>query len=156
MSDKRRVLAAALMLAMCSGCSGPWGLLEDRYAATGPDPSGSEVASRIALRATSVRGMHRYRGRVVNHFGDHGVYLALGGIVGLTTSPLSIPASAVTACSRTRWQDRTDAMLWIEDVGVEITLADHDGRVIGWCKARGINIVEPARIEEWMAQRRAR
>ena len=86
-------------------------------------------------------GAYRFR-NAVKGFGENDVYLAPGrwpASIGMR--PVRIPISAMTTCSRAKWDgSHWDAVLWIRETGVEISVTDNDGAVAKWCNGRGIPI----------------
>ena len=140
-----KAVVATILSFLLASCSSPWGELEARYRAKAAASSSVEAGKTIGLLATGYRGVFTYNGIVSQSFGDTGVYLAIP-----SKSPVSIPASAVAACSRTQWSPGWDTNLWVAAARVDISFPDNDGQVLAWCNARKIVVVERQAIYKWL------
>lgn len=139
----RKVALLSVILVGLVACSAPWKELQSRYRTEDAVPSVREEGKSIALFATGYKGVFSYRGMVTQSFDSKRVYLALKGPFGITRRQVSIPLSAITACSRTEWRSGWDTNLWLADPRVEISFKDdHDDRILKWCEANHIPLVD--------------
>jgi hypothetical protein len=132
------VLSVPLLLLWISYAQSPWPALRTRYGTSETAPAGVQGRRELSVvRPVRQFTIRRYRlGSSSTALGDFGVYLAPAWPWSLAYRPLLIPASDISACRRapstTLWE-----RLVLGELGLEVELADDDGRVLEWCRERG-------------------
>ena len=130
---------------------GPMADLRERHASQGDVPVSVERGPKVVLLSPQHRGAFTFRG-VRQAFTASGIYLSATRL-GLG-SELWIPLEAIAGCSRNHWADgRHETSFWVEDAQVLVTFPDTNDRFVGWCRERGIAVVDEATENGWLNRR---
>jgi len=144
--------AAVALLLVTVGCGPPpsafWTRLVERYGTQAPPPPGSADRVTVFLMGDGEGYFsENYHSLGTLDLGETAVYLALPGFMAAPKA-VSIPVAAIGECNRALYSEGYDTYLWVKEVGVDIGLLDHDDRVVGWCEARQIPVVEDRGVLE--------
>ncbi len=127
---------------------GPMADLRDRYASKHPAPTSVERVAKVVLQSPEHRGAFTFRG-VRRAFTDSGIYLSTSPF-GLGAE-LWIPRDAIVGCVRTDWAGGPhETGVWVADAQVLINFPDSNDRLVGWCRERGIALVDTATKVKWL------
>jgi hypothetical protein len=112
-----------------------WEDLQTAYAAKGPEPSGLESGREIVVKRMSgpIMVQPYTHNRVFTHFGDRGAYFALAFPMSWVYDPVFVPLTSIRECRRDPFNSGYTTLARL-GVGVEIDVADDEGRVRAWCE----------------------
>ena len=135
------------------GCSiPPWRNFEERYRTREGPPANGERAEAFVVYTSGDRVSVRSPAKVIQAFADDSVYLGFSGVPALLqlVHPVKIPLAAVTACTRSPLSSELTTNLWLAEARTDIGFPDKQGRILEWCKAHSIPIVDRQTVLEWL------
>ncbi len=147
----KRISTVLVVLTLVSmvGCSGPWKLLVKKFATSEPLPRGHHEPEAVALTAAAGGGLYSYEGDLAYALTDRGFMLQFSGMR-LDRGTVNLPVSSIAACSRTLLPSRRYTDLWLPDPGIEVSVADADRTILGWCTEQSIVVVEKGALLRMM------
>ena len=143
------MVLVVLALVPMIGCSSPWKPLLKKFATSEALPQRHHEPEAVALTAAAGGGRYSYDGNLAYALTDRGFMLQFGGIR-FDRGTVNLPVSSIAACSRTLLPSRRYTDLWLPDPGIEVSVADADKTILGWCTERGIAVVEKGALLRMM------
>lgn len=145
-----RILFAVMIVVQLAGCKGPYEDLESSFK-NDRSSSGSAIRVKtVVFTSTKRTRFIRQDNEILVKLSSDAVAFESPSVFGLSTGKLRIPATAVSACSKTCYGDGSwDADLLIENPGTEISLSSAKD-ILDWCWSNRIPMASASSRSQWL------
>lgn len=145
-----RILLAAFIVVQLVGCKGPYEDLESSFKSDRSLSESTIPVKTVTFTSTKRTRFVRQDNEIRVKLSSDAIAFELPSVFGLSTRRLRIPATAVSACSKTCYGDGSwDADLLIESPGTEISFSSAKD-ILDWCWSNRIPMASASSRGQWL------